>query len=68
MKNMHSHERDAKIIHLCAHTKDFSCLFMHCFIILIQINEFIFMGILITFLGNSAVCYQIDKINIKSAA
>ena len=41
MKNIHSHERDAKIMHLCAHTKVFSCLFMHSFIILININEFI---------------------------
>ena len=45
MKNMHSHERDAKIIHLCAHTKEISCLFMHYNIILIQINEFILLRI-----------------------
>lgn len=43
MKNIHSHERDAKIILLCAHTKENSCLIMHYLIILTQINEFIFM-------------------------
>ena len=43
MKNIHSHERDAKIMLLCAHTKENSCLFMQYLIILIQINEFILM-------------------------
>ncbi len=46
MKNIRSLERVAKIMLLCAHTKDLSRLFMQYIIILIQINEFILLSLI----------------------